>query len=190
MELENLEKIKILELKTPRLLLKRHSKEHAEALTKLISSREFSDNTSTIPFPYTLENAQTWLEKQERSFLEGKDVVLGMFDVNSGELVGNIGLHLKNEHQIAEIGYVVGKPFWNSGYGTEAARALMQFGFSQLNLRKITARHYGHNPASGRIMQKLGMTKEGYLRQEIIRNERVCDVIVYGILREEWENTK
>lgn len=176
-----------LKLYTPRLTLKPIGADRAEALAQLISSREFSDNTSSIPYPYTLQDAKNYLRLQAEGYRSGNDIMLGIFESQTGVLVGNIGLHLKREHQRAELGYIVGKAFWNSGFGTEAASAVMDYGFSQLNLRKITAKHYEHNPASGRIMQKLGMTKEGYLRGEIIRNTRVCNVIVYGILREEWD---
>ena len=78
-------------------------------------------------------------------------------------------------------------PYWNRGYATEAARAMLTFGFEVLELNRIFAEYYARNPASGRVMQKIGMTHEGMLRQHMFKDDRFEDSVVYGILRSEWE---
>ena len=69
---------------------------------------------------------------------------------------------------------------------TEAARAVLDLGFERLDLLRIYATHFARNPASGRVMQKAGMVREGCLRQHVLRWDVPQDLVYYGILREEW----
>ena len=105
----------------------------------------------------------------------------------TGELVGAIGLMVKPEHANAEMGYWVGVPYWNRGYAAEAARALIAFGFEALELERIHAHYFIRNPASGRVMEKAGMTREGLLRHAIRKNGVFEDLAVYAILRDQFE---
>jgi [ribosomal protein S5]-alanine N-acetyltransferase len=86
----------------------------------------------------------------------------------------------------AEIGYWIGVDFWNKGYATQAARAICEFGFRVVGLHRMFAHHMANNPASGRVMQKIGMRHEGLLRGHVKKGEAYRDVHVYGVLREEW----
>ena len=83
----------------------------------------------------------------------------------------------------------LGVPFWGHGYMTEALKRLIQYGFEEHNLNRIDANYFIFNPASGRVMEKAGMTFEGVLRQRFIKDENTIDVGVCSILREEWENS-
>ena len=74
----------------------------------------------------------------------------------------------------------------NQGYATEAAQAVLEYGFRKLGLHRVQARHFTKNPASGRVMQKIGMTYEGTLRQSIYRFGRFEDAALYSILRHEF----
>ena len=93
---------------------------------------------------------------------------------------------LSQPHANAEMGYWIGKPYWNQGYGTEAAGGILQYAFEQLDLNRVYAAHFRRNPASGRIMQKIGMTYEGCLRQHIKKWDSFEDMEYYGILRSEY----
>ena len=83
---------------------------------------------------------------------------------------------------MGEIGYWVGLPYWNRGYATEASAALLDFGFDVLGLNRILARHITRNPASGRVMQKVGMEFEGISRQHFLARGQFEDVACYAIL--------
>ena len=107
-------------------------------------------------------------------------------DRKSGALVGAIGLDIRRAHDSAELGYWVGAEFWNRGYCTEAALAILDYGFERLQLNRVHAAHLERNPASGRVLLKLGMQREGELRQHLKKLERYEDLVLYGILREEW----
>jgi RimJ/RimL family protein N-acetyltransferase len=94
---------------------------------------------------------------------------------------------MREEHKRAELGYWIGVPYWNHGYASEAARRVVNWGFQYLGLNRIYAQHFADNPASGRVMQKIGMQYEGTLRQPFIRLGEARDSVCYGILKDEWE---
>jgi RimJ/RimL family protein N-acetyltransferase len=106
-------------------------------------------------------------------------------DRDSGELFGAVGLQIEPGHALGELGYWIGVPYWGRGYATEAARALMRYGYSRLGLHRIQARHFLRNPASGRVMEKLGMSREGVLRQSVRKWGRFEDVVLYARLAED-----
>ena len=81
------------------------------------------------------------------------------------------------------MGYWIGKPFWGQDYCTKAARAMLDFGFGPWELNRIHAYHFVRNPASGRVMAKIGMQYEGLLRQHVIKWGQFEDLALYGILR-------
>lgn len=100
-----------------------------------------------------------------------------------------INLHdISNRSQHAELGYCIGSKWWNRGIVTKAAKAVIDFAFTELNANKICALHDTQNIASGRVMQKCGMTLEGILREHSYRkDETFDDTAVYGILKKEWK---
>ena len=87
----------------------------------------------------------------------------------------------------AEAGYWIGRPFWSRGYATEALRAVLAYGFEGLELHRIHAHHFARNSASGRVMQKADMQLEGVHREHAKKDDHFEDIVVYGILRAEWE---
>ena len=95
---------------------------------------------------------------------------------------------LDQQHARAEMGYWIGKPYWNNGYCTEAAEAVLRYGFTELGLNRIYAHHFGRNPASGRVMEKIGMVYEGCLRQHVQRWGVFEDLKIYAILKSEYES--
>ncbi|MFL5567923.1 MAG: GNAT family N-acetyltransferase, partial [Gemmatimonadaceae bacterium] len=90
------------------------------------------------------------------------------------------------EHRRAELGYWIALDCWNRGYATEAAERIIDFGFETLGLHRIEARHFVRNPASGRVMQKLGMQQEGVERDWAIKWNCFETLALYSILEPEW----
>ncbi len=86
----------------------------------------------------------------------------------------------------AELGYWIGEPFWNHGYCTEAARAFLDYAFGAVGLVRVHASHFSRNPASGRVMRKIGMKYEGCRRCHAKKWDKLEDLDLYGILKEEW----
>lgn len=104
-------------------------------------------------------------------------------------LIGNCGVRIKNlETHEAEIGYELNPDFWGNGYATEAARAMLAFGFRDLNLRRVTAMCVAENHASARVLEKLGLVCEiGAPKREWFKN-RWWDTLRYAISNEEWSD--
>jgi [ribosomal protein S5]-alanine N-acetyltransferase len=175
-------------LTTQRLILRPFSLDDADAVQALAGAYEVALNTSSIPHPYPDGGAALWIGTHQAQFEQGQGVHLAITRQRGEQLIGAMGLGLSLEHRRAELGYWIGVPFWGQGYATEAARAVVDYAFRQLDLLRITSTHFARNPASGRVMQKLGMTREGCLRQHIVRWGEPQDLVLYGILRGEWES--
>jgi RimJ/RimL family protein N-acetyltransferase len=105
----------------------------------------------------------------------------------SGQLIGNAGIRIKTAggHE-ADIGYELDPQHWGCGYASEAARALVQFGFERLHLHRISAHCLAENTASARVLEKLGMRLEGRLRDSEYFKGRYWDTLHYAILDHEW----
>jgi RimJ/RimL family protein N-acetyltransferase len=105
----------------------------------------------------------------------------------SGQLIGNCGVRRDSPGALeGDIGYELDPRFWGRGYATEAAQAVLQFGFTQMSLHRITARCVAENTASAHVLEKLGMLQEGRLREHQYFKGRWWDTLLYAILYDEW----
>ncbi len=172
---------------TERLKLRPFEAADAEEVNRHAGERIIAANLLSIPYPYSLEMAVEWIETHESAFAKGESVNFAITPLDTGVLVGAIGLSLQLEHDRAEIGYWIGHPHWNQGYASEAARMVIDFGFERWDLERILAQHFAYNPASGKVMTKSGMQYEGCLRHHIKKWGEYQDLLVYSILRQEWE---
>ena len=172
-------------LETERLVLRPFDLSDAPRVQLLAGDRAVAATTKTIPHPYENGMAEQWIGAHQDRFEKGRDVVFAVTQKNGGELIGAIGLTLNLAQENAELGYWIGKPYWRCGYCTEAGHVVLRYAFAELRLHRVHARHLAHNPASGRVMQKLGMRHEGRLRHHSKKWDGFFDVEVYGILRSE-----
>ncbi len=107
----------------------------------------------------------------------------------TNELVGSIGaFRLYEDIKTFEIGYCIGKKFWNKGITTEAMKALIKFFFEEVEVNRIEAKYDTKNPASGRVISKSGLKFEGILRQAGKNNTGIVDLAVCAILKEDFIN--
>jgi RimJ/RimL family protein N-acetyltransferase len=176
-------------LETERLVLRAFTLDDAADVQRLAGDRDIAKMVMSIPHPYEDGVAEEWIATHQTSFERGESVLLAITVRAGGALIGSIGLDLYPDHQLGQLGYWIGKPYWNNGYCTEAARAVVHYGFESWWLHRIFATHFKRNPASGRVMQKLGMQHEGCLREHVKRWNRFEDCEYYGILRSEYEQT-
>ena len=158
----------------------------AASVQKLAGDREIADTTLRIPYPYEDGMAQEWISTHSALREQEKEIIFAIVLKDDDELVGSISLSIDRPNESAELGYWIGKPFWNNGFASEAARAILAYGFGELNLNRIHAHHFKRNPASGRVLQKAGMKHEGCLRQHVKKRNAFEDIVVYGLLREEY----
>ena len=101
-------------------------------------------------------------------------------------LLGTVSLRRYARDRRAELGYWLAQPVWGRGLATEAARAVVDFGFRSLGLVRIYAQVLADNRASLHVLDKLGMVNEGVKRQHVHKARRLHDVVLYGLLRDEW----
>lgn len=185
------------EILTQRLILRAFRATDAQRVRALAGEREIAATTTNIPHPYPAGLAEAWIGAQVERRSRGEAVVFAIQlrdDLNAadgglepGELVGAIGLELDPENQQAELGYWIGKPYWGRGLATEAAHAILRYGFEDLRLNRIHAGHFAHNAPSGRVLEKIGMVHEGCRRQHVRKWDRFVDLVVYGILADDPE---
>jgi RimJ/RimL family protein N-acetyltransferase len=174
-------------LQTERIILRPLTPEDASDMARLAGRREIADRTISIPHPYSVEQARQWIAGQVELFANGKFLVFGMQLKEQGALAGTVGLReIDAEHSQAELGFWVALELWGQGYATEAARAVVNYGFKQLGLNRVYAHHMVRNPASGRVLAKIGMKREGLLRQRVRKWGVFEDVVLLAMLRGEW----
>ncbi len=173
-------------IKTERLILRPYSPDDAPELQRLIGERDIASTTANIPHPYEDGMAEEFIGKRQECFSKGEGVHFAIIQ-REGFFAGGISLDFEyKKDESMQLGYWIGKPYWNQGYGTEAAQAVIKYGFKTLRLHRIYARHFTRNSASGRILQKIGMKHEGTLRQAFKKWGKFEDIEVYGILRSEY----
>lgn len=154
----------------------------APRVQQLAGAREVALNTLTIPHPYPDGAAEEWIGSHDAKFADGTI----NFAIDDGVLTGAIGLMIKRDDDIAEIGYWIGVPYWGRGYAAEAGEAVIRYGFEDLNLNKIYAAYFTRNPASGGVLKKLGMSYEGTLRQHHKKWGEYVDAEMYSVLKRDW----
>ena len=174
-------------LTTERLTLRPFVDEDAFDVERLAGMREIADTTLNIPHPYPHGGAAEWIRLHAPAWKDRTSATFGIVGRKTGALVGAISLMIKREHRRAELGYWIALDCWNLGYATEASARIIDFGFEELGLHRIEARHFIRNPASGRVMQKLGMQQEGVERDWAIKWNRFESLAVYSILEPEWK---
>lgn len=139
---------------TERLILRPFQLTDAKRVFELCNNYNVYKSTLTLPYPYSLECAKSWIETHEDHFKHNRSYEFAISDKYTGELYGAIGLKNNQLHKNGEIGYWIG----------------------------VFARHFASNPGSGRVMQKCGMQKEGVLQDHIYKENKFVDLILYGIV--------
>lgn len=139
-----------------------------------------------IPMPLNLEDEIAWFENRKQA----KDsYIFAILTLAENQLIGNCGLHnvdLKNRKAVFGI-FIGDKNFWSKGYGTDAIRTMLRFGFEELGLNLIELEVYDFNPRAIRAYEKAGFRRVGVHRQGLYRNGKFHDELLMGILREEWD---
>ena len=110
---------------------------------------------------------------------------------DTGKMIGTCGFSaLYPEHMRGEIGYVINPHYWGVGIATDAAKMVISFAFEQLGLNRVEAKHMVGNDASGRVMEKLGMKKEGVLREYMFVKGSYEDICLYSITAADYFKQK
>ncbi|WP_054703904.1 GNAT family N-acetyltransferase [Bacillus sp. JCM 19041] len=169
-------------IETDRLLLRLFKEEDAETVSMMCNNYNLYKSTLTLPYPYTLDCALSWIATHEQNFEENKRYEFAITDKSSGQLYGAISISNQQPFRNGELGYWVAEEHWGNGYGTEAAKAVIEFVFNEKNYHRVYARFLKSNPASGKIMVKCGMEYEGIQKDHVFKNDSFEDVVLYGII--------
>ena len=175
-------------LHTARLVLGAFEQNDAADLQRLAGEREIADTTLAIPHPYELDHALAWIGNQRRETARGRAANFAIRLSTGSPIIGCVGLRdIDREHLQAELGFWIGRQWWRLGYAKEAASGVLRFGFETLGLNRICAHHMLRNPAAGRVLESIGMVREGVLRQRVRKWGIYEDVVLYAILRDDCD---
>ncbi|QDU69818.1 GNAT family N-acetyltransferase [Engelhardtia mirabilis] len=179
-------------IETARLRLRPFVEDDAPRLTALLEAFEVVEFTAGYPHPFGLDDARRQLERQRHLAEAGQAVHWAIEPIETppgslNGLCGGVLAKLDAPCRNAELGYWLGRNAWGRGFATEAGRAVIDWCFGAWNANRVEAHHVARNPSSGRVLEKLGMQQEGHLRQRQRRWERFEDVILYAVLRGEWQ---
>lgn len=173
-------------LETPRLLLRPLVLADVDGpYLRWFNDAEVCRYNSHHVFPYRREDALAYLEKVSGS---QRELVLAIVQRSDERHIGNIALQVIDlVNRTAELAIVIGeKDCWGKGYSKEAARALVQHGFSTMNLNRISCNTPSENMPMRKLAETLGMQQEGLRRQVLFKGSRFLDMVEYGLLRTEY----
>ncbi len=151
---------------TERLILNSFQETDLPLLVLYAGNPKVAEMASGIPHPYTKKDGKIWIENTQKGFEKGTLYAFAIRLKSTQEFIGGIGITINTQNNHAELGYWLAQPFWRNGYATEAAKKVLDFGLTELQLHRIYATHFAHNQASGNVLQKIGMIQEGILKPE------------------------
>lgn len=173
-------------LETDRLILRKIRKSDAEDFFRYASDEEVARHVLWHAHR-SIADTKRQIRIYRKQYRHGDPSSFAIIEKKSKRMIGTIGyMWIDTVDCSAEIGYSLCREYWNRGLMTEALKEIIRFSFSILMLNRLEAQHGTDNPASGKVMEKCGMTKEGILRQRVINKGRLTDIALYSILREEY----
>ena len=143
------------------------------AIATWLGDYDVAKNLATAPHPYCEADARAHVQQSIDAKAKGEGYNFSLLRRTDGVLVGQCGLRLRDGRH--RIGYWLGKPFWGQGYATEAAKRVLAFAFRDLKAERVNAGWFADNPASGRVLEKLGFVPDGlFLRASAARGGEVA----------------
>jgi len=166
-------------LRTRRLVLRPLRLSDAPAIAAMLGDARVARHLIHVPHPFPVGAAELWIRGQ----LDGEHARFAI--TRRKAVIGTVGLRLSARHRHGELGYWIAADEWGHGFATEAAAAVIAWGFRARGLRRIYGQYLGDNHASGRVMEKIGMLREGVRRKHYRKGNQWYDAHQFGILRED-----
>lgn len=174
-------------IETPRLILRKMEKQDSADMYEYACREETTRYLLWNPHP-SINYTKSYLNMVQKMYRTGGYYDWAVIEKESGRMIGTCGFaRLDDRHGIGEVGYVLNAAFRHHGYATEAASAVIEFGFRRLGLNRIEARYMVENTASRRVMEHCGMTYEGTLRQLMLVRGVYRDIGLCALLRQDYE---
>jgi [ribosomal protein S5]-alanine N-acetyltransferase len=172
---------------TDRLALRELRLTDALAVAERAGDRRVARYLLAVPSPYPVSLATRWIAGRMAWWSQGRGLTLAIARREAPDaLVGSVSLRRYVRDRRAELGYWLGAESWGAGFATEAASALIDYGFRELQLLRVYAQVLEGNTASCRVLDKLGLLEEGVRRRHVRKGRRLRDITLYGMLRDEW----
>lgn len=174
-------------LVTERLALRELRDTDAAAIAAGAGDRRVAKYLLQVPSPYPVALARRWAIARRAWWDQGRGLTLAVTRRDEPDrLLGTVSLRRHARDRRAELGYWLAVPAWGHGIATEGVRAIVDYGFRELVLARIYAQVIADNRASMRVLEKLGMRREGVLRQHVKKARRLHDLVLFGLLRADW----
>lgn len=175
-------------VETDRLVLRQRTIDDVPDMFAYVSLENVAYPAGLPPIA-TLEDEYDYFENRYYQNLEKANLPsgYGITVKGSDRVIGSCDFNHHHEDDVFEIGYMLHPDFWGRGYMTEAVSALIEIGFTLLNLHKVEIRCYGSNKQSQRVAEKLGFTLEASIRDRKDIQGNRCHDLAYGLLKREWE---
>ncbi|MEN8173053.1 MAG: GNAT family protein [Chloroflexota bacterium] len=177
-----------IRLKTNRLILREYSRSDIESV------HAYAKDPEVVSFmtwgPNTIDQTQSFIELTiaQQGELPRLHYHFAVVQADTKIIIGGCGIHFQSDNlQIAYIGYTFNRYFWGHGFASESAKCLLQFGFEEHNANRIWATCDPENTASARVLEKVGMQREGRLREHKWHKGAWRDSYLYAILAHEWK---
>lgn len=176
-------------LETERLILRRFVSEDADAMYKNWASDSEVTKFLTWPTHSSTDVSKYVTDDWVNSYSNEKYYQWAIVLKENGDVpIGSISaVDMKEDISMVQIGYCIGRNWWNKGITSEAMQEVMKFFFEEIGVNRVEARHDPKNPNSGKVMEKCGMKYEGTMRSADKNNQGICDAVYYALLKSEWE---
>jgi len=171
-------------LESERLLLRPPGRRDIPAIVPLANDFDVAKNLSRLPHPYTAQDGENFVVMAEEKRAAGTDFSFAITRKSDGAFIGCTGLHLKDGQ--FEFGYWLGKPYWRSGYATEAAARLVAFAFDEMRADTVWAGWFHDNPRSGNVLAKLGCVPLGFDKRFCLARNMEIGCNLVSLSREAW----
>ncbi len=175
-----------MEFETERLLIREFKPSDQDSVYEYMSNPEVAKYMRFEP--HTPDHSKNYIEQaiSKQNKENRTDFKLAIVHIKENKVIGGCRINKETDIQ-AHIGYLLNQKYWGYGYATEVAKALVTVGFSELDVHRIYALCVPDNVGSWRVLEKVGLVREGRLRESILSQGKYCDAFMYGILQHEWE---
>jgi RimJ/RimL family protein N-acetyltransferase len=181
-----------MKIETERLILRPITKKDKKDLIEGIGNIEISKYLLTVPYPYAEKDADWWInhcnEKWKEESPSSYEFVIEL--KSEKKMIGGTGLsHVDEYHGTAELGYWLAAKYHGKGYGSETLKAILDFAFNKLRLRRIEAKVYTHNEPSYKLLEKFGFKREGLCRESVKckASGKIESDYMYALLKKEYK---
>jgi [ribosomal protein S5]-alanine N-acetyltransferase len=170
-------------IKTKRLILRPLQRSDALLLAKYANDRTIYRNTLRMPYPYTLKQANQWINKNLANYKKRNSNYYSFVIEFEGKFAGALGIDSIIRGHKAELGYWLGRPYWGKGFMTEAVKEATNFAFKKYKLKRVYAWTFTWNKASQNVLKKAGFKFEGVAKKNVKKKGKYLDDYLFAKIK-------